>query len=199
MLVAFIVRVHANGGVPEYGFRTGCGDDNGAGTVLKHIFHMPQRAFLGCVFNFVVSQSRMAAGAPVDNVFSFINKSFIIKPDKNLADGFGEILVHGEAFPRPVDRRTKMADLFEDFSAVFLFPSPDFFKKFFTPQIVTGNAFFQQFSLHDVLGGNACMVSAYDPKNLFTLLACMTGEDILQCLVESMPDMQCSRDVRGEG
>ncbi len=25
----------------------------------------------------------------------------------------------------------------------------------------------------------------------------MTGEDILQCLVESMPDMQCSRDVRG--
>ncbi len=55
MLVAFIVGVHANGGVSEYGFRTGCGDDNGAGAVLKHIFHMPQCAFLGGVFNFVIS------------------------------------------------------------------------------------------------------------------------------------------------
>ncbi len=56
--------------------------------------------------DFVVSKSRMTARAPVDNIFSFINKSFVVELNKNFTHCLGKVVVHGKAFSRPVNRRT---------------------------------------------------------------------------------------------
>ena len=112
-----------------------------------------------------------------------------------LADGTGEIVVHGEGFARPVHGGTEFLDLFKDLPAVLLLPVPHALDERFAAHVVTLLAFLGERALHHVLRGDARMVGAGNPQNIFTLLAGMTAEYVLKSLVQGMTDMQDTRDV----
>ena len=71
--VAFVVRIYRHGGVTQHRFRACCGNHNEAITVFNRIFDVPQLPLVILMNRFFVGKRRVAAGAPVNNVFTAVN------------------------------------------------------------------------------------------------------------------------------
>ena len=84
IFISFVVRVNRNGSIAEKCFGTCCGNYNIFAAILNRIFYMPEMTVLLGIFNLSVRQSRCAVRTPVYNSRTLVNKTFIIKIDKNL-------------------------------------------------------------------------------------------------------------------
>ena len=105
-----------------------------------------------------------------------------IQLDKSLGHGFGQFGVHGEVFTAPVHASTHAAHLAGDGVAALLFPFPHFGNKVFArffgrwSHFMAADAFGLQLALHHHLGGNAGMVSAWNPRRVKATHAVVTRQ-----------------------
>ena len=89
------------------------------------------------MLDFKVGEGRLAARAPVYEVFPAIDESLLIEFHKYFADGAREPLVHREALAVPVAGGAELFELVYDRAAVLLFPLPDLFDELFASKVVT--------------------------------------------------------------
>ena len=189
-LVALVLGMHGHGRVAEHGLGPGGGHGHEGVGALHRIADMVELANVGGVFDFQVGQGGVAARAPVDDVVAPVDEAFLVEAHEHFAHGPGQALVHGEAFPAPVDRRAQAADLVQDLAAVFLAPLPDPFDKGLATEGFAGGTLGGELALHHVLGGDAGMVGAGHPQDLAALLAVVTAQDVLDGDVQGMPHVQ---------
>ncbi len=202
--VALVFGIHGHSGVAQHGFRAGGGDDQVSLAVGKGIADVPELARLIGVFHLVVRQGGHAARAPVDNVFSLVDKTIIVEGDEDLFDRAGEHFIHGEAQAVPIAGCAKQFKLADDAVTLFLFPFPDQFHHGFAADLVAVFAFLGQFFFHHVLGGDSGMVNAGQPQGGLAEHAVEAHHHILQGVVEHVSHMQDAghigwRDKHGEG
>lgn len=74
---------------------------------------------------------------PVDQPVGPIYEVSLVQSDEGLGHGPGHFGIHGEDGSIPVNRATEFSNLVIDCRTVFLLPFPDFFDKFFAPQVVS--------------------------------------------------------------
>ena len=138
--VAFVIRMHGKRTVSKDGFRAGGGDvhilpvqplsgDEG----VTHVVH---RAAFFAVFDFQVGDGGFQYRVPVHQTFAAVNQAVFVQADEEGAHCAREVVIHGEAFARPVERGAKAAQLLHDLSAGLVFPLPDFFGKGFAAEVV---------------------------------------------------------------
>ena len=83
--VAIVFWMNAYGCVTRNCFRTSGSHYNAFVAVLDMVADLPQMSLFVAVLHFIVCQGRMAARAPVDNVFAAVDKTFVIELHKDLA------------------------------------------------------------------------------------------------------------------
>ena len=193
--IAFVVGMHAHGGVAENGFGAGGGDGHGTRAIGEVVAHMPEHALGVDVIHFVIGKGGVAARAPVDDVLALVDEPFLIELHEHLAHGAGEVVVHGEGFARPVHGGAEFLDLFQNLAAVLLLPFPDALDEGFAAHVVTALAFLGEGAFHHVLRGDAGVVGAGNPQHVLALLTGMTAEYVLKGLVQGVADVQNARDV----
>ena len=80
---------------------------------------------------------------------------------------------------------------------MFVFEIPDALEELFAAEVAAAKPFlFAQLALDLGLRRNAGMVGARQPKNFLALLARPPREDVLQCVVEHMAEVQNPGDIR---
>ncbi len=193
--VALIVGMDRNRGITEHRFRPGRRHHHVAGTVGIRVANMVELALGLLVFDLVVGQGGMAARAPVDDVVSLVDQAFLIQADKNLADGGGQPGIHGEAFALPVTGRAQPLQLVDDRPAFLRPPAPDLFDEGLAAEVVTAFAFQGQLTFDDVLGGDAGVIGAGNPHGIVAAHPVITGEDILEGIVQGVANVEDAGDV----
>ena len=136
IFISFVIRVNRKSCIAEHCFGTrGC-YCNKAVAVRDRVFDVPEKSGIFLIFNLCVRKCGITFTAPVGYSFASVNKSLVVERDKNVLYGFVAALVHCKALSCPIQRRTEHTELFCDSAAVFVFPFPRSFKKFFSAEIV---------------------------------------------------------------
>ncbi|RWX47565.1 hypothetical protein H206_06312 [Candidatus Electrothrix aarhusensis] len=181
--------------ITQHGLRAGGGHDHFAGTVRIGIAEVIELALGGIVLHLIVRQGGETARAPVDDVVALVDQPFVIEANKDLTHGFGQAIIHSEAFSVPIAGSAHPFELVDNGAALFFLPLPDPLNEFFSAQVMAGCILCGQLSLHHVLGGNASMIRAWYPEGVITLHAVVTGQQILESVVQSMANMEHAGNV----
>ena len=228
MLIAFIIRVHGHAGIAQHGFRACCGDDQvipflaeGDGTVFVffHIFkrrpvfeliaQAPEMAILFDLLHLKIRDRRLEMRIPIDEPFSFVNQSLVIKINEYFQNRIMEIRAvfmagpriarrarHGKGRALPITGTAQSLKLIDDLTAGFFFPGPDLFQEFLAPQFpASGIAFCGEFFLDNQLGRDPGMIRARLPERVKATHPVPADHDILKRVVERMPGMERSGDI----
>jgi len=195
MGVAFVIRVHGNGGVAQHGLGAGGGDDHVAGAVGIGVADMVELARLVLVLDLVIGKGGVAAGAPVDDIVALVDESFLVEADKDGAHRPRQPFVHGEAFPVPVAGAAKVLELVDDGAAFFLAPLPDALDELLPAEIVPVLALVGELALHHILGGDAGVVCPRHPEGVAAAHPLVANQDILHGVVQGVADMEHACDV----
>jgi hypothetical protein len=189
--VALVGGVDGHRGVAEHGLGPRGGHDDVVGVADRD-----QLALVLAVLHLDVRQGGQAARAPVDDALGAVDQPFVEELLEHRLDGSGEPLVHGEALAVPVDAVAELAHLPEDLAAGLLLPLPDPLDERLAAQVMAGLAGLGQLAFDDVLGGDAGVVHAGQPQRLVPQHAGPAGERVLDGVVERVPDVQDTGDVR---
>ena len=115
-------------------------------------------------------------------------------------EGFGNglliLLIHREPGAGPIHRSADFFKLVQNNVAVFFFPFPDFFQKFFPSEIVAADALFFQIFFHHVLSGNARVVGAGQPESFIALHPFLPDDDILNGGIQRVAHVKRAGHVR---
>ncbi len=118
--------------------------------------------------------------------------------DEHLADGGAQPLVHGETLARPVGGGAEALQLIDDGAAAFGLPFPDARQELLAAHFAPTELLpFHQLALDDHLGGDAGVVGARLPQGVAALHTVIADQDVLERVVERVPDMERPRDVGG--
>ena len=158
---------------------------------------MIEVAFLVLMFHFQIRQSRVASGAPVDDVVPAVDEPLLVKAHKNFLNGFRKSFIHGKPFTAPVAGTTQSSQLVNNQSAVFFAPFPYPFDELFPAHGMPVGPLSCQVSLHHVLGGDAGMIGSGLPKHIVPGHFLVTAQNILEGIVQSMPHVKGPGHVRG--
>ena len=94
----------------------------------------------------------------------------------------------------------KVLSWLDDGAAILLAPLPNTTKQFFATEIVTGLSLLGPDLFFDHrLSRDSCVVGAGHPKGVEPIHALVTDQDILQGVIQSMPNMQFPGDIRRGG
>ena len=156
---------------------------------------MPHTAFLFALLNLKIGNRGMKFRVPVHKTLVFVNQAVFIELNKDLGNGFREALIHSKAFAWPIRRCAQTAELVHNCAAGFLFPFPNALEEFFSAQIMTRASFFIEHTLNHHLRRNARMICARLPKGITSFHTVIADEDVLNCMVERMTNMEAAGDV----
>ena len=149
------------------------------------------------LYNFQIGNCGHEFRIPVNQFFGLVNQTVLIKADKDFAHRPREAFVHGEACPRPVAGSAQTPQLLANGAAVLFLPFPHALKELLAAEVVAGQALLGAKLLLDLdLGGDAGVVHAGLPQNVFAEHAVIADKDILQSVVQRMPHVQNAGDVR---
>ena len=199
--VALVAWVHGNRHIGQHRFRPcGCDLDIVLSVIQRHavserIFEMPETALGVAGLDFQIGYRGFQGRVPVDQPLVAIDQAIIIKIDKDLEHGLVHALVHGEALVRPVHRTAQPAQLPGNRAAAFLFPLPDFCDKFLAGEIGALLLLLVHLALDHHLGGDAGVIHPDDPQCVLALQPLVPDDDVLQCIVERVADMQAACNI----
>ncbi len=195
-LVALVRGIHGHGGVAHEGLGTGGGHHDLARAIGEGIADVPEMAGFLAVDDLLVREGGAALGAPVDDAVALVDEAVVVEADEDLLHGVGEPLVEGEALAGPVAGGADGAQLPDDLAAILLLPLPDFVQELLATQVVAGQVLLLlEVCLHLRLGGNAGVVHAGNPAGLATLHLLIADQDVLQGVVEDVPQGEDARHV----
>ena len=198
--VAFVIRMHGKRTVSKDGFRAGGGDvhilpvqplsgDEG----VTHVVH--EAAFFA-VLDFKVGNGGFQHRVPVHQALAAIDEAVFVQADEEGAHRAREVVVHGEALARPVERGAEAAQLLHDLSAGLGFPFPHFGGEGFTAEVMPRFALRVQLALDDHLCRDTGVVAARLPQGAATVHALVADERIHDGVLEGMPHVQRAGNVR---
>ena len=132
MLVAVVFGMNAQGAISHHGFRTRGGNGH---AVLRHAIDQLRAIYKGVAnvvhlaFGFGGLHLQIAHGAlehriPVHQTLATVNQALLVKLHKSFGNHLGQLVVHGEVFPAPVDTGAHSAHLGGNGVAGLLFPLP---------------------------------------------------------------------------
>ena len=85
----------------------------------------------------------------------------------------------------------------DDDAAVLLLPIPDALQELFASKVVAGLFFFfAKTAFDDGLSGDPGVICAWKPKNLVPSLPRAAGKNVLQSVVENMPECEYASHIR---
>jgi len=201
-LVAFVFRVYRNGSVAEHGFWTGGSNHQviqtfgGFGAVSQRVAQVPQETFLVVVFHFKVGNCGVQLGVPVDQTLAAVDQTVFVQANKGFFHGFGQAVIHGEAFAAPVYGRAKATDLTADVAAGLVFPFPDLVQELLAAQVMAVQTLCFDLTLNQHLGGDTRVVGARLPQGVATLHAAETDQGVHDRVVKTVTHVQAAGDVR---
>ena len=196
VFVPLIFRVDCDCRIAEHCLRPGRSYRHEPVAVLYRVLYVPETAFLFLVFHFRIRYGCTALGTPVDYAVAPVDEAFFIKPDENLEHGLRKALVHREPFPFPIARAAQLLELLHYPAAIDPFPFPGPFKEFFPAYVFLFQALFCHGLDDPRLSGYAGMVRARQPQRAVALHPFPPDQYVLQCIVEGMPHVKLSGDVR---
>ncbi len=164
--------------------------------VFDRIFNPVKRARDITVFHFFIGKRGLAARAPVDDIMTAVNQPAFIETAEDLGHGSGVIIVHGESDAVPVAGAAQALKLLDNRVTVFFSPLPDALYEFIAAQFMARGAFFSQFLLDHVLGGNTSMVRTGHPGRFIPLHPLKTDDNILRGIIHDMAHMENPGNVR---
>ena len=195
VLISFVVLVNGNGGIAEHCFGTGCGYFKHFARFLNLVEDVPEVAVLLLVLNLGVGNRGVAVRAPVYHAVAAIDFALVIKLYENFLNSVRAALVKRKALAAPVAAYSKLSELTGNSSAVLALPFPRALKEFFASQIVFGNAFLAHSLNNFRLGGDRGVVGAGQPKRAVARHSFPADQNVLQCFVKRVADVQLTRDV----
>ena len=112
--------------------------------IYERIFNMPEMSLLLFILYFRIGNGSIADRTPVYDTGTLVDPAFFMHLTENFRNCFITAFIHGKSFSVPVTGRTHLLQLFNDTSAIFLFPVPGTCQKAFTSEVFFINAFFFQ-------------------------------------------------------
>ena len=196
MLVFRVLGVDTHRRVAHDGLGTGSCHDGITLLADNLVAQIVELGVLLLVHNLDVRQSRLGLGIPVDHTLAAIYQALAVKVDKHVYHALGADLVHGESGAVPVTRRAKFLELLQDNTAMLLFPLPGMLEKLLAREVALLDALGGQLVDHLGLGSDGRMVGAGHPQRVFAHQTGTAYEYILDSIVEHMPHMEYTCDVR---
>ncbi len=172
-----------------------------AATGCSHFDHLDpeviHEALLLLHDHFLVGQRGEGGGAPVDHAFAAVDETLLVEIDEHLLDAARVLRVHGEPGAGPVAGSAESAELLEDDAAVLLLPFPDAVDEGIAAEVIAvpDLAGLAEGFLDDVLGGDAGVIGAGEPEDFLAFHAGLAGEDVLDGVVEDVPEGEDAGDV----
>ena len=195
--ISFVLGIDRDRGIAQYSLGTGRSNDYLSASVSERISYVPQVRILFGIFDFGVGKRRLAGRTPVDDPVAAVYKPFVVKVDEHLFDCLGALLVHSERHTRPVAGRTEESRLLLYPVAVLFFPCPRALQKSLSADVLFRESFL---FLHQVDYLDLCrdrsVIDAWKPQRAISAHAFETGDHVLHRMVERMPQVQLSRNVR---
>ena len=199
--VALVRRIHRDCSVAQHRLWTRRRDDNeflAAGrSIGNRVANLIQLARDILVLHFEIRDRRTAIRTPIHNVLSAIDQPVFIQTHECFLHRARQVVVHGEIFAAPIDRRAEALHLVENRAAIFTLPLPDPLDKFLTAHLAPALAFFGKLALHHHLRGNAGMVRTGQPERHMAAHAVPADDDVHLRLVEHVAHMEPPGNVRG--
>jgi len=146
----------------------------------------------------VVGEGRLGDGIPVDEALAAIDQPVAEEPKERLAHGPSADIVHREALPVPIARAAHLLELVGDRGLVLILPRLHACNELRAWDVGPSLAFFFEDALLDNrLRGDARMVCSGHPECLEPHHPVGPGEDILECVIEGVPQVKPGRDIGG--
>ena len=177
--------------------------------IRERVFEVPHVARNLDILDLEIADCGFEFRVPVHQPLAAIDEALVVKLDKDLDDGVVEIALfalggvrsagHGEGFACPVAACTNAFELPDDITARFPLLLPDLRDKGVAPHFLPGcvGLVLGQLAFGHHLGRNARMVGTGLPERVEALHPLPADQDILQCVVERVPHMQRTGDIRG--
>ena len=199
ILVARVLGMHRHGFVAQHRFRAGGGDDDKAVRASQGIFEVPKMPLLLDHIDLLIGEGGLGGGVPIDHALAAIDQGFIVKLDEHFLNAERVLRVHGETLAGPIAGSAQHLELLDDDAAVLLLPLPHFLQELLAAEVVAGfhEAEFAQILLDNGLRGNAGVVRAGQPQHFAPLHAGQAGQDVLDGVVEDVPQGEHAGDVGG--
>ena len=145
--------------------------------------------------DFFIRQGALCNRRPVDDALAPVDQTFVIKTDKHIPNCLAGAFVHCKECSVPICRHTKRTKLLQDDTAVAFLPLPDIVDKCISSKVVAREPFLFEFLLDLGLCCNSGMVDARKPTRFLSVLACPADIDILNGVIQDVPEMQNTRYI----
>ena len=195
--IARILRIHRYGSISHDRFRAGrCDFKKGPGLFNNLDFVMVKKSALTFRNHFLIAERSEGNGAPVHHALAAVDEAFLMEIDKNLLHTTCIGFIHGESLATPIAGTTELFKLVDNDATVFLLPLPDTLQELFAPKVVAGLLFFlAKAAFDDGLSGDTGMVCTWKPEDFVSGLARAAGQNVLQCVIENMPERENSSNI----
>ena len=187
--------------IPQKRFGAGGGDSHAhrlarlwIDDIVADVPEMPLHLL---VKHLVVADGGLQEGVPVHQPLAAADKPPVKQPEKSGSHRSSALLVEREAHAIPIATRSQIAQLPKNARFILLLPVPDPGHQFLPTEIMAGEFFFfEQATFHHRLCGDAGVVGAGHPEREKPLHAPRAHQQILQCVVEGMAQMESTGHIR---
>ena len=156
---------------------------------------MPEPARFLARFHFQVADRGAQPRVPIDQPLVAIQQPLAVELDEHLDHRGREVRIHREPLVGPVHRTAEPAELRGDLPAALGLPRPYFVDERLTAEVGALHALLRQVSLDHHLRRDARMVGADHPARVLALQPRVADQDVLQCVVERVADVERAGDV----
>ena len=147
--------------------------------------------------DFLVGKRGLRRRIPIDHTPAAVDVTFAIKVDENVLNRADVIVVEGVTLARPIARSAEPLQLLDDDAAVFLGPFDHPPDEFFPAEILPRFVFrLPQILFDRGLRPDSRVIRPRQPENFESLHARAPGEDVLDRVVENVPERQNAGHVR---
>jgi hypothetical protein len=193
--IPIVSRMHGHAGISEHRLDPrGCNVDV-ARAVREHVPERHQLALDVFVLDLGIRERGPVGRTPVDDPLSPIDQPFLVHPNEGHPHGPGELLVHGESQPVPVERVAEGLHLIEDPPAVLVLPAPHTLDELLPAEFPRVDPLAAKLALHHDLGPDPRVVGPRKPQGLESLHPAAPDHHVLEGLLERVADVKSSRDV----
>ena len=167
------------------------------GRARDGILDRPEMPLDVLVIDLVIGDGRVQVRVPVDQSLPAIDLVRLEQPEKRHADSSGADRVEREPGPLPVARTAQQPQLAQDPLLVLVLPGPDPSDERVAAEVVAGLLFLlEQPPFDHRLRGDARVVGAGHPEGVVPLHPTPTDQDVLQRIVQRVPQVQRPGDIR---
>ena len=138
----------------------------------------------------------LAAGAPVDNVFSAIDQPFLKESDKDFSHGAGQPRIEREALARPVAGCPEPDHLPFDRVPALSFPLPNFLLEGIAAKGSAVQFLLGKLPLDDHLGRDAGVVGTGQPERVGALHALPADDNVNLGMLQHVPHVERTGYIR---